>query len=519
MSEFTTILPKDLYKASQVRELDRIAIKEMGISSFDLMKTAGAAVFKVIKKAWPESKRILVLTGSGNNGGDGYIVAAMAKESGMSVEVIQLCAGSNLKGDAKLACEHAESCDVIMQGFTDTTLINNDFPNTIIVDALIGTGIQRKVAGAYKRAIQGINSISCPVVAVDIPSGLNSDTGKPMDEAVEANITVTFIGVKQGLLTCNGRDYSGDILFENLDLPDSVFESDASPSSSVRRIDINHATRHLPPRKRSSHKKSHGHVVIVGGDLGFGGAGILAAEAAYRSGSGLVSLITRTEHRAAALARRPEMMVIGTEDSNIDLESILTGASAIAIGPGLGTSEWGRQLLQLVLRSQRDTSIPLVVDADALNLLSEKTDVSVKVRPRNWVFTPHPGEAAKLLGCTTIDIQNDRFTAIKTLVENWSGTFLLKGSGSLTCSSTESSMVYLCTEGNAGMASGGMGDVLSGIVVSLIGQGLSLVDALNCAICVHGEAGDLAKESGGERGLLGADLFPYLRQLVNPPIR
>ena len=498
MSDFTSILPKTLYRAAQVQELDQIAIKDHGIPSFELMKTAGAAVFNIIKEKWPQSRHILVVSGSGNNGGDGYIIAAMAKEVGMRAEVLQLCASDNLKGDAKLACELAESCKVTMQTFTEATQINNnDYVNTIIVDALLGTGIDRNASGAYKLAIQALNSASCPVVAVDIPSGLNADTGKAMGEAVKADITITFIGVKQGLLTCEGRDYSGDIFFDKLNLPDSIFESKSAPSPASIRIDINYATRHLFPRKKSSHKKNHGHVVVVGGDFAFGGAGIMAAEAAQRSGSGLVSLITRSEHRPAVLARRPELMVLGTEDENVDLESILAKASAIAVGPGLGTSEWGRQLLGIVLRSQQDTSIPLVVDADALNLIAEKTDASGKVKRRNWVLTPHPGEAAKLLGCSTKEVQDDRFFAIKKLAENWGGTFLLKGSGSLTFSNTTSSVVYVCTEGNAGMASGGMGDVLSGVVVSLLAQGLSLIDALNCGICIHGEAGDLAKEFGG----------------------
>ncbi len=517
MSISTSSLPKDLYSVSQVQEFEKLACKIRGITSFELMKSAGLAALLLIKKAWPDVRNILILSGSGNNGGDGYVIAGLAKREGVQVRVLQLCSSRELKGDAKLGYEFALSEDVSMHAFTDLSDFQKSVgTDTVIVDALLGTGICRNVSGDYREAIKGINSASCPVFALDVPSGLNADTGMPMKEAVAADVTITFIGVKQGLLTGEGRDYCGQIFFEKLDLPDSIFDSSLSLSPSLQRIDINFAISHLSPRKISSNKKHHGHVVVVGGDYGFGGAAILTGEAALRSGSGLVTLLTRSEHRSAALARRPELMILGTEDKDADPESVLAGATVIVIGPGLGRSDWANNLLRLVLRLNVTSLIPLVVDADALNLLSEKLDVKGRVRRNNWILTPHPGEAARLLGWSIEEVQNDRFAALKEVSTNWGGACLLKGSGSLTCNSDVSHSMCLCSEGNPGMASAGMGDVLTGIVASLLGQGFSLFDALNCGICIHGKAGDLAKKSGGERGLLASDLFPYLRELVNP---
>jgi len=516
----TPPLPNDLYSVSQVKKLEQLACKRQGINSFQLMKNAGAAALKLTKKAWPKVRKILILCGSGNNGGDGYIIAGLAKKEGLEVRILHLCRSNDLKGDAKLAYDFAGSHDVSMQAFTNLSEIGKRAGfDTIIIDALLGTGICRTVSGHYRRAIECINSAGCPVLALDVPSGLNADTGKPMSEAVTADITITFVGMKRGLLTGEGLDYCGRIFFEKLDLPDSIFESNVSPVPSVRRIDINFTNSHLSPRKKSSHKKHHGHVVVIGGDHGFGGAVILAAEAALRSGSGLVSLLTRSDHRSAALARRPELMILGTEDEDGDPESVLARATAIAVGPGLGRSDWSKHLLRLVLRLNKASSIPLVVDADALNLLSEELDVERMARGNNWILTPHVGEAARLLGCSIEEVQNDRFAALKKLTTNWGGACLLKGSGSLTCNIDVSHSLCLCSEGNAGMASAGMGDVLSGIIVSLLGQGFSLFDALNCGVCIHGKAGDLAKEFGGERGLLASDLFPHLRELVNPCLK
>ncbi|MDD9957690.1 MAG: NAD(P)H-hydrate dehydratase [Gammaproteobacteria bacterium] len=517
MSNFTTRLPKNLYRAEQVRELDRIAIEEKGIAGFKLMQAAAAAAFNALREQWPHARHLIVFVGNGNNGGDGYVVAALAKEAGLGVDLIQVADSKHLKRDAKLAFELAKSKQVAMHLLVDSSNIEaTDHAHTIVVDALLGTGIDRDVSGDYRSAIERINAMTSPVLAIDIPSGLNADTGRCMGTAIEADLTVSFIGMKQGLLTAEGRDFAGEIVFDSLEVPDDVYSSPSSPKPAVIRIDINDATRHLLPRRPSSHKGSHGHVVVVGGDYGFGGAVLMAAEAAQRAGSGLVSVITRSQHRSALLSRRPEIMVLGTEDDEPNLEALLHKASVIVIGPGLGSNKWSRQLLQMALSAQQSQQTPLIVDADGLNLLAERVSSGAAIKRNNWILTPHPGEAAALLNCSIEDVLSNRFAAVRKLTGIWGGACLLKGSGSLVNYDSDNGIVYLCTEGNAGMATGGMGDVLSGIAASLVGQGMGLNDALCCAVCIHGEAADLALENGGERGMIATDLFPYIRQLVNP---
>ena len=515
MSERPPKIPKRLYRVDQMPILEQMAMKKLALNTFDLMVLAGTAVFQILKSNYPLVNKLIIFVGSGNNAGDGYIVAAKAKSVGMKVEVIQLSGIEKLSGIAMKAHEYAKSSGVETRSF-DAELLDgcSSDEETLIVDAILGVGINKSVTGLYEKAILSINAASHPVVSVDLPSGLNADTGRAMGIAVKADITVSFIGLKQGLLTGEGQDYSGQVFFERFDIPDNVYSSESSPKPSSKRIDINYVQGRLKPRKKSAHKGDHGHVVVLGGDKGFGGAGIMAAEAAQRAGAGLVTLVTRSEHKTAALVRCPELMVIGEEDEK-NWGGILNRASCIVVGPGLGTNEWGRSILSKVIEQKKINHTPVLFDADALTLLTERENTLKTFETHNAVFTPHPGEAARLLGCSTEFVESDRFRTVKELVKLLGGTCLLKGSGSLTSSEYAPDIIYLCSEGNAGMASGGMGDVLSGIVASLIAQGLSCVDALNCGICIHGEAGDLASRANGERGLRATDLFPFLAKLLN----
>lgn len=523
MTDFSTRLPRQLYRAEQVRLLDQIAIEQFEIPGFDLMRTAAAVALNALLEKWPQARHIQVFAGSGNNAGDGYLVAGLAKEQGLSAEVIQLADPLKLVGDAKLAWDWAEQQGVAMTAFAEfDSEHEKSHAHPVVVDALFGTGLDREVQGDYAKAIEFINAVDRPVLAIDIPSGLDADTGKSLGAAVMADITVTFIGLKQGLLTNQAADFVGELIYHDLDVPHQVFSSDSSPTSSALRIDINSVAPMLLPRSASSHKGDHGHVVLIGGDYCFGGAIIMAAEAALRSGAGLVSVITRSSHRAALLSRRPEIMVLGSEDDDPQIENLISSASVIVIGPGLGRGRWARQLMQRALAAQLSRSIPLVVDADALHLLAEKrllrtTAKGTGIKRDNWILTPHPGEAAALLNCSTTEIQDDRFSAVRQLNGCWGGVCLLKGSGSLICSSDQSKQnVFLCTEGNAGMATGGMGDVLSGIAGGLVAQGFSLEQSLCAAVCIHGEAADLSMQASGQRGMAATDLMPFIRELVNP---
>jgi hydroxyethylthiazole kinase-like uncharacterized protein yjeF len=523
VSDYRTRLPRDLYTAAEVRLLDKITIEQFGIPGFTLMQSAASIAFNKLMEKWPQTRHVQVFAGAGNNAGDGYLLASLAKVQGLSTEVITLSDPEKLQGDAKLAAQWAVKQQVVITHFSDFDVEHEkDHAHPVVVDALLGIGLDRKVTGNYAKAIEFINKADRPVLAIDIPSGLSADTGACLGVAVKANVTVTFIGLKQGLLTNQAGDYVGELIFHRLDVPDQVFTSESSPKPAAQRIDINSTSAMLAPREAASHKGSHGHVLVIGGDSSFGGAVIMAAEAAVRSGAGLVSVITRSAHRPALLARRPEVMVLGTEDDNTNIDDLISKATTIVIGPGLGRGSWARCLMQKALYAQISADRPLVIDADALYLLAEKreqgsAEKGTGIKRDNWILTPHPGEAAALLNRSISEIQGDRYAAVRQLNATWGGVCLLKGSGSLICTAEKSQQkLFLCSEGNAGMATGGMGDVLSGIVGSLVAQGNSLESSLCAGVCIHGEAADLSMQADGQRGMAATDLMPFIRQLVNP---
>jgi NAD(P)H-hydrate epimerase len=484
-------LPIKLYRAVQIRELERIAIEEYGIASFDLMSRAGQATFQVLKKQYPDAQSIAVFCGSGNNAGDGYIIAKLALESDLNVCVYTVSASEKLKGDALSASQAYRSAGGAVSLFQSEQLITAE----VLIDALLGTGLDRAVTGLYATVIKSINRHFAPVIAVDIPSGLQADTGNVLGLAVKADYTVTFIGLKQGLFTGQAAEYCGEICYAQLAVPEQVF-TDVT-ASAIRVV-----KNQLPLRNRYAHKGDCGHVLIIGGDLGYSGAARLAGEAALRVGSGLVSIATRMKHAGLMNLNRPELMVHGVE-TPAQLVLLLEKADVIVVGPGLGLSAWAKALFNTAINTEK----PLVIDADGLNLLAKSATVK-----SNWILTPHPGEAGRLLNCSTADIQQDRFAAVLSIQANYGGVAILKGAGTLIASEHQ---LAVSNTGNPGMASGGMGDVLAGVLAGLLAQGLSLQDAAHQGVYNHGLAADLAAEKDGERGLLASDLMTYLRQLVN----
>ncbi|MEP5764681.1 MAG: NAD(P)H-hydrate dehydratase [Halieaceae bacterium] len=491
---------QSLYTAAQTRELDRIAIEEFGIPGIQLMARAGRAAFELYLSGLAEDgpEQLAVFCGTGNNGGDGFVIAALAQSRRIPVCVYQVGDAGKITGDAALARQQALDAGVEMINFEPGL----ELDSCVVIDALLGTGLSGDVRGDYLEAIELINASDCPVLAIDIPSGLCSDSGRCLGSAILAELTVTFIGVKQGLLTGVGSDYCGDLHFADLEVPAEVYQQ-LQPASL--RLDLDLELDLLPAFALSAHKGVFGHALVVGGDYGMAGAALMAAEAAARCGAGLVSAATRPEHVAALVSRRPEIMACPV-NSRSELEPLLERAAALAVGPGLGHSPWSEQLLQRCL----ETSLPLVLDADGLNLLA--AGLLPQAIPRdNWILTPHPGEAARLLQCSTADIQADRFAAVRDLQARFGGVVLLKGAGTLVC---DGEQVYVCPYGNPGMASGGMGDVLSGVLASLLAQGLSPSAAARLGVCLHSAAADLAA-ADGVRGLLATDLMPWLRDLVD----
>ncbi|RRJ82319.1 NAD(P)H-hydrate dehydratase [Aestuariirhabdus litorea] len=494
-------LPQGLYRAEQVRELDRLAIEGHGISGFDLMRRAAQSCLDSLLEHYGGESSLCVLCGSGNNAGDGYLLAALARQAGLQVSVVSVGDPARLRGDAQRSWQLASEQGVPMQPWQRDLELPEE---GLLVDALLGTGLKGEVQGDYRAAIEAINASASPVLAVDIPSGLSADSGAELGCAVRADLTVTFIALKRGLFTAAGPLCCGELLYDDLDVPSQLFRQ---LPADLQAIDPAPLLANLPRRRPDAHKGRHGHLLVVGGNHGMGGAAILAAEAALYAGSGLVSVATRAEHIAAMLARRPELMARGVEDAD-QLQSLLVGKSALVVGPGLGQDDWAVNLLECALAS----GLPLLLDADALNLLADQPQL-LNGLESECVLTPHPGEAARLLACSSHEVQRDRFAAVARLQKQWGDVVVLKGAGSLVAG--PQGTAQLCRAGNPAMAVGGMGDLLSGVIGSLLAQGVATLEAALLGCWLHSAAADRVALEQGVRGLLATDLLVQIRKYVN----
>jgi NAD(P)H-hydrate epimerase len=489
-------LPANIYSVAAVREIDRTTIEDHGVPGYTLMTRAGEAALHEATQCYPNARRWQIVCGAGNNGGDGYVVARLASQQGIAVSALALVDPETLTGDAATAWG-----DFVAEGGVVSPWSGElDAEADLLVDAVLGSGLERDVGGDFAAAVAAFNQHTAPVLALDIPTGINGDTGAVMGCAVKADLTVTFVGLKQGLYLGEAPGYCGRIRFADLEIPEGYY---TDIDASYRRLDAQLLANVLGPRARAAHKGDFGHVLVVGGGEGMPGAVRLAGEAALRVGAGRVSIATHPSHAAIIVASRPELMSHAVSSPS-DLEPLLAKADVIAFGPGLGQSDWARALYELLANDSR----PAVWDADALNLLA----ASPTAAP-NRVITPHPGEAATLLGTGAADIQADRPAALAALAEKYGGVAVLKGAGTLISSSTKAAA--LCTSGNPGMASPGMGDVLTGIIAAFVAQGLDLETAAAAGVEAHARAGDRAA-SGGERGLIASDLLDELRAVLNP---
>lgn len=487
--------PFPLYAPDALRALEARGTQLLGGDAFALMARAGQAGWRCALRHWPLAMRIVVACGPGNNGGDGYVLAMHALQAGRAVTVRQVDAPATPL--ARRAHDDFVSAGGEVVAF-DAGIGEAD----LLVDAIFGIGLTRAPEVAASGLIDAINAHPAPTLALDVPSGIDAASGGAPGRAVHADRTLQFIARHQGLRTGLAIDHVGALELATLDLPDAVF---AGIQASAQGWRADALAGFFPLRPRNHHKGRSGHVLCVGGDHGGGGAIVLAAEAALRCGAGLASLATRTPHISAALARRPELMGHAVESVG-ELVPLLPRADVLAIGPGLGQAAWGHGLLAMALGQPQ----PRVLDADALNL----------VAANNWtpstgdIVTPHPGEAARLLGSTTDAVQRDRFAAAAALGDRLGTTVVLKGAGSIVAS--PGALPAVICAGNPGMAVGGMGDVLTGVIASLLAQGFHARDAAIAGVLLHAAAGDAAAREEGERGLLPSDLMPWLRRLVNP---
>ena len=477
-----------LYRTQQVRAIEQAAIAG-GIAAAALMECAATAAWQLLQRRWPQARRINVLVGPGDNGGDGLWLAALVRQAGRPVGVCELAPAAARSAATAQARALAQQAGVTLADAPDR------LPDADLhVDALFGIGLSRPLQGLAARWIAALNAQRAPVLALDVPSGLDADTGAAPGEAVRATATLSFVAWKRGLFTGRARALCGELMLDALGLArDGAVRPDAWLLAPPR----------LPPRARDAHKGACGHVLVIGGSQGFAGAARLAGEAALRSGAGLVSLATCAAHAAAITAQRPELMVHAVESAG-QLAPLLARASVLAVGPGLGQSAWAEALLAAALAG----GTPLLLDADALNLLAR----APRPLPSGCVLTPHPGEAARLLACEVKTIEADRFGAARALGERYGAVVVLKGAGTLVAA--PDGRVEVCPQGNPGMASGGMGDVLTGVIAALRAQGLSAWDAARLGVSLHARAGDAAAAQG-ERGLIASDLFAPLRALVN----
>lgn len=481
----------ELYSVEQVRALDRRAIQELGIPGIELMHRAAAAAFASLRRHWPEARRLAVYCGPGNNGGDGFLLGALALEAGCQVVLFALT--MECRGDAAAARADFERAGGEVRLWDEAA----DLPVADVhVVALFGTGLTRAPERRVADLIWRLNRSGQPVLALDVPSGLQADTGQCPGEAIRADVTVTFIAHKRGLHTGRAAEHVGTLELDTLGLPASLWDG-TEPDAVLLQAET------LPRRPRHAHKGDNGHVLAIGGEAGTAGAIRLCGEAALRAGAGLVSVATRDANLLALNAARPELMPHGVDGPQA-LQPLLERADVLALGPGLGQGAWGHALWLTAL----DAGKPVVVDADGLNLLARE--------PRRFgqpaVITPHPGEAARLLGVSVADVEADRFAAARELAQRYDAVAVLKGAGSLVAD--PHGRVAVCPWGNPGMATGGMGDLLTGIVAALMAQGCDAWGAACLGVGLHARAGDAAARDG-ERGLLASDLLAPLRRLLN----
>ncbi|QDF74144.1 MULTISPECIES: bifunctional ADP-dependent NAD(P)H-hydrate dehydratase/NAD(P)H-hydrate epimerase [Shewanella] len=483
-------LPSALYTAQAIREAEARMIASGEASLCELIDKAGQSAFELLQREGKLNNKILVLAGYGNNGADAYICATLLLESGCdvslyAVERTELGEGVNYAKAAFLAAGGHQLTD-----YKDALK-----EAEVVIDGLLGTGVKGEVRAPFVDIITLMQSYSPWILSLDVPSGIDVDTGAGL-LAVRADVTLTFGAPKQGLITGKARDCVGRLWFADIGLQPFL------PESKVTNIAYRLTDLGLPARAKNSHKGACGKVTVIGGDFGMAGAPRLAAESCLRAGAGLVAVISRPEHLTVVNAGRPEIMFWGCELVDMEVYQRLGWADILLIGPGLGKRDWGYNLLKATGLSDK----PCVMDADALNLLAlEPTKQS------NWVLTPHSGEAARLLGISIAEVEADRFAAVYKLQAKYGGVVVLKGAGTLIY---DGKNCHVAPVGNPGLASGGSGDVLGGIIAALMAQGMPMMDAASAGVVVHGVAADFAAEKG-ERGMLACDLFEHIRALVD----
>lgn len=495
--------------ANDVRAAEAAAIAERPELGMQMMNRAGQALSNLLvdllEQSGSTAPLVRFLAGPGNNGGDALVAASNLTVAGIAVDVWLTCPIERLEGDAKNAYDLFEGIGGFVHELDEDhleQLTAGSVRPTLLVDALLGTGARGEPRGLVAWAMDYLNSMAgrCPVVAVDIPTGMDAETGQTAARHVRADYTLTMEVPKAGMASPKAFEALGSLWCAPVGLPTDVADALSASAPDLRLITVAEAARAFPRRARDGHKGIYGTVGLIGGAEPYPGAMVLAAEGANRSGAGLVKVWTSPGAVAAILARAPETIVF----EDVSADTPLDGLDAILVGPGLGQ---GPESRRLVLRLLREASCPVVLDADAINVLEGRPEV-VRDNLTQAVLTPHPGELARLLGKSVLEVQADRLAAVREAAERTDALVILKGAGTLIVGGKEPTWLNLT--GNPGMACGGSGDVLAGLLAGFLARGVKAPDAARAAVWLHGTAGDIAALRLGEAAMKAGDIVQAL---------
>lgn len=496
-------LPVKIFTSAQVRAIEKAYASEHNGHCYDLMERAGGALVENLLANCATPSEVWIFCGRGNNGGDGYVAGALLLGRGVKVRLFAV-------GEPHEHTEAATAKEFFISrgGRIETLLPSRDEGRpTAVIDALLGTGISSSPRAPVSEWIAFINKLGSKVFAVDVPSGVNADTGTAPGDCVSADFTVCMLALKPGLFTSDAVDYTGTILFDPLGVDVERYAALSSESRSMGRAGYADIAGQLPVRTRSCNKGDNGKVLIIAGSRGMGGAAVMAGIGALRGGAGLVKIATDPANVPALNSVHPELMTVDFNDQSA-VDKALDWCDVAAIGPGLGQSPLAERLLEQVRASERDC----ILDADALNLLAKSGDDYQD----NRILTPHPGEAARLAGQSIEEIEKNRFESAQYLQERYGGIVLLKGAGTVIC---DKRRLTLISDGSPALATGGAGDLLTGLIAALAAGELSLRQAAVIGACLHAKAGELAASEFGPVGTVPTDLENYLRRLINGRVR
>jgi NAD(P)H-hydrate epimerase len=507
--------------AEQMQELDRKSIEVYRIPGIVLMENAGRAAVEVIIGNFPDiqKKTIAIIAGKGNNGGDGFVMARYLLNRGISVKVFLLTDPKSLRGDAEInfnIFHHMKGEIVPVPSSKDYQKVKKSLENfDLLIDGIFGTGLDAEVRGYYREVIDHLNTLQKPIVAIDVPSGLDADTGKPLGTAVRASLTITFGLPKVGHLVSPGIDYVGSLKIVDIGIPKRLVEEEKIQTHLLEQEPLQ---RWLStPRRANTHKGDYGHLLVIAGSVGKTGAAAMACEAALRMGAGLVTLAIPKSLNSIMEVKLTEVMtepLPETPKQTLSLRAFNTilrlceNKKAIVIGPGIGTY---KETQSLVLKLIKALDLPIILDADGLTSLATQPKTLLTTK-RPLILTPHPGEMARLIQSTVKEVQDDRIGVSKNFSQSHRSYLVLKGYRTLIA--TPKGEVFINPTGNPGMASGGTGDVLTGMMGGLICQGFDILPSIQMSVYLHGWAGDEVARELGEKSLVATDIIKKLPALL-----